>query len=72
MGKPMASVCLCLAGEPTQTGRAVLALQKVLPRAKVLYSSATGASEPHNLAYMVRLGNFGFGGMLDMIRSLAT
>ncbi|CAL8463694.1 g3228 [Coccomyxa elongata] len=63
---------IAVKGEPTQTGRAVLALQKVLPRAKVLYSSATGASEPHNLAYMVRLGNFGFGGMLDMIRSLAT
>ncbi|BDA48430.1 probable protein strawberry notch homolog 1 [Coccomyxa sp. Obi] len=62
---------IAVKGEPTQTGRAVLALQKVLPRAKVLYSSATGASEPHNLAYMVRLGNFGFGGMMDMIRSLA-
>ena len=27
----------------------MLTLQKVLPRAKVLYSSATGASEPYNL-----------------------
>ena len=58
------------AGDPTQTGKAVLALQQVLPRAKVLYSSATGASEPHNLAYMVRLGTFGFPDMMGMIESL--
>lgn len=49
----------------------MLALQKVIPRARVLYSSATGASEPHNLAYMVRLGTFGFKGMMDMISSLS-
>ena len=42
-------------GEPTQTGKAVQALQQHLPDAKVLYSSATGASEPRNLAYMERL-----------------
>ena len=36
-------------GVPTKTGQCVLTLQKVLPRAKVLYSSATGASEPYNL-----------------------
>lgn len=41
---------------PTQTGRAVMYLQEELPDAKVLYSSATGASEPRNLAYMERLG----------------
>jgi hypothetical protein len=46
---------------PTQTGRAVLALQEFLPDAKVLYSSATGASEPRNLAYMSRLGIGGVG-----------
>ena len=39
----------------TQTARAVLHLQEVLPGAKILYSSATGASEPRNLAYMTRL-----------------
>ena len=39
----------------TQTARCVLHLQENLPRAKVLYSSATGASEPRNLAYMTRL-----------------
>lgn len=31
-------------------------MQQSLPHAKVLYSSATGASEPANLAYMVRDG----------------
>lgn len=63
---------MSLAGNPTQTGKAVLTLQQVLPRAKVLYSSATGASEPNNLAYMVRLGTFGFTDMIDMIHTLNT
>ncbi len=39
----------------TQTGRAVAAVQNALPNARVLYSSATGASEPLHLAYMTRL-----------------
>lgn len=33
----------------------------------MLYSSATGASEPNNLAYMTRLGTFGY---KSMVRSL--
>lgn len=33
---------------------AIEALQLALPNARVLYSSATGASEPMNMAYMVR------------------
>lgn len=37
------------AGDSTQTGKTVEQLQLVLPRAKVIYSSATGASEPTNL-----------------------
>ena len=49
---------------------AVKALQALLPRARVLYSSATGASEPTNLAYMTRIGSWGFPTMLDMIRTL--
>ena len=39
----------CDAGDATQTGKTVEQLQLVLPRAKVIYSSATGASEPNNL-----------------------
>ncbi|KAK9815574.1 hypothetical protein WJX72_006088 [[Myrmecia] bisecta] len=51
----------------TQTGKAVLNLQNHLPHAKILYSSATGASEPNNLAHMNCLGMAGF---YDMIRTL--
>jgi hypothetical protein len=40
---------------------AVVALQDALPTARVMYCSATGASEPKNLAYMTRLGSFGHG-----------
>lgn len=45
----------------TQTGKAVVDLQFALPNARVVYSSATGASEPRNMAYMVRLGIWGIG-----------
>ena len=58
------------AGEPTTTGLAVKALQDALPRARVLYSSATGASEPNNLGYMTRLGTFGYSGMVHMVQNL--
>ncbi|KAJ3338149.1 Protein strawberry notch 1 [Gonapodya sp. JEL0774] len=43
----------------TQTGKAILEIQEKLPNARVLYVSATGASEPRNMAYMVRLGLWG-------------
>ena len=45
----------------TQTGRAVLQLQHLLPKARIVYSSATGASEPRNMGYMIRLGIWGIG-----------
>ena len=44
-----------------QVGMAVLKLQQTLPGARVVYCSATGASEPRNLAYMTRLGLWGPG-----------
>lgn len=47
--------------KPTKTGQFVLQLQKELPKARVVYASATGASEPRNMAYMVRLGLWGQG-----------
>ena len=59
-----------IAGAATQTGKAVGALQDLLPNARVLYSSATGASEPNNLGYMYRLGAAGFDHMKDMIETL--
>jgi len=44
-------------------GEGVNSLQKTLPRARVLYVSATGASEPRNMLYMSRLGLWGRDGL---------
>lgn len=54
---------LCPAGssKPTKTGQAVHDLQQQLPLARVVYASATGATEPRNMAYMTRLGLWGVG-----------
>ncbi len=49
------------AGKPSKTGLTVLELQKKLPKARIVYCSATGASEPKNMAYMSRLGIWGKG-----------
>ena len=43
----------------SQQGIAGVLLQNHLPRARVLYASATGASDINNLAYAVRLGLWG-------------
>ena len=43
----------------SQQGVAGVLLQNNLPKARVLYASATGASEVNNLAYAVRLGLWG-------------
>jgi len=48
-------------GKPTKTGLAVLELQNKLPKARIVYASATGASEPKNMGYMTRLGVWGKG-----------
>ncbi|XP_044943889.1 protein strawberry notch homolog 2 isoform X3 [Mustela putorius furo] len=45
----------------TKMGKAVLDLQNRLPQARVVYASATGASEPRNMIYMSRLGIWGDG-----------
>ena len=58
------------AGKPTKTAVCVVALQEVLPNARVLYASATGASEPKNLGYMTRLGHFGWKDTVEMIKHL--
>ncbi|CAI8027595.1 Protein strawberry notch homolog 1, partial [Geodia barretti] len=49
------------ASKPSKTGLTVLQLQKRLPKARIVYCSATGASEPRNMAYMSRLGIWGPG-----------
>ena len=43
----------------SQTAMAVLELQKLLPRARVVYCSATSVSHPKNLGFMTRLGLWG-------------
>jgi predicted RNA methylase len=43
----------------SQQGMSVLALQHLLPDARVTYVSATGATTPENLAYATRLGLWG-------------
>lgn len=50
-------------GEATQTGQAVIDLQdpEVNPDYRVVYSSATGATDVRNMAYMTRLGLWGDG-----------
>jgi protein strawberry notch len=50
-------------GEPTQTGQAVIDLQDPArnPDYRVVYSSATGATDVRNMAYMTRLGLWGKG-----------
>ncbi len=45
--------------KPTKTGLVVLELQKMLPKARIVYVSATAATELKNMAYMVRLGLWG-------------
>lgn len=39
----------------------IVSSQARLPEARVIYCSATGASEPRNMGYMVRLGLWGPG-----------
>ena len=50
-------------GEPTQTGQAVIDLQSAErnPDYRVVYSSATGATDVRHMSYMVRLGLWGEG-----------
>eukprot|EP00873_Tetraselmis_striata_P036348 jgi/Tetstr1/456612/TSEL_043315.t1 len=57
-------------GDPTMTGMAVVALQDALPNAKVVYSSATGATEPMNLAYMTRIGHWGYDNMEQFLKTI--
>ena len=57
-------------GKPTKTALCVVALQLAIPDARVLYCSATGASEPRNLGYMTRLGHFGWADTFDMLQKL--
>lgn len=55
------NLCPTGSSKPTKTGQTVLELQNRLPKARIVYASATGASEPKNMAYMTRLGLWGPG-----------
>jgi hypothetical protein len=54
----------------SKTALCVIALQRALPKARVMYCSATGASEPESLSYMRRLGSFGFGSTGKMLAAV--
>lgn len=47
--------------ETSIQGLAGIALQEALPDARVVYGSATGATDVHNLGYAIRLGIWGAG-----------
>ncbi|XP_059611939.1 protein strawberry notch isoform X2 [Phlebotomus argentipes] len=68
------NLCPVGSSKPTKTGLTALELQNKLPKARVVYASATGASEPRNMAYMVRLGIWGagtpFGSFNDFITAV--
>ena len=55
--------------KPSQRALAGVALQDLLPNAKFVYSSATGATEVMNLAYATRLGLWGDGTAFDSVHS---
>src|SRR3546814_15379021 len=59
--------------EVSKQGLAGVQLQNVLQDARVIYASATGATDVHNLAYATRLGMWGaetcFDDRLDFIRT---
>ncbi|KAL3107892.1 hypothetical protein niasHT_019893 [Heterodera trifolii] len=55
------NLCPTAGSKPTKTGKVVLELQQALPGARIVYASATGATEPRNMAYMSRLGLWGLG-----------
>lgn len=55
------NLCPTGSSKPTKTGQTVLELQNRLPKARIVYASATGATETKNMAYMTRLGLWGPG-----------
>ena len=45
----------------TKVGQAVMDLQAALPKARIVFASATGVTELKNMSYMTRLGLWGAG-----------
>lgn len=55
-----------------RTCTVVLQLQQLLPLARVVYVSATGAAEPRNMVYMERLGLWGKGSSYAVFQEFVT
>jgi len=58
--------------KPSGTALAVVELQQRLPNARVVYASATAATEVYNLAYADRLGLWGPGTPFPTVQSFVT
>lgn len=52
-------------GGATKTSVAIITLQKVFKKARILYVSATAMTEPEHVAYLERLGLWGKGTRFD-------
>ena len=58
--------------KPSQAALSVIDLQTLLPNARVVYASATAATEVHNLAYADRLGLWGPGTPFPTVASFVS
>ncbi len=63
-------------GGPSKVAETIRELQELMPNARIVYVSATGASEVESLAYMERLGMWGkdtqFADVHDFINNIAS
>jgi hypothetical protein len=57
---------------PTKSALRVLQLQQKLRNSRVVYASATGASDVYQMAYMEKMGLWGPGCAFDDFESFAT
>ena len=57
---------------PTKSALRVLQLQQTLLNSRVIYASATGASDVYQMAYMEKMGLWGPGCAFDDFQSFAT
>ena len=57
---------------PTKSALRVLQLQQTLRNSRVVYASATGASDVYQMAYMEKMGLWGPGCAFDDFESFAT
>lgn len=60
------------AAEGSKSGRAAIELQELLPKARVVYASATFASEVRHMAPLARLGLWGTGTVFNDLNAFMT